>query len=171
MTREYAQMLELEGGCYCRAVSFTALSHTPYPYMRCYCEFCRTTSGSGGYGINIMAEADSMVVTGESHLASVHGKYHDSETDELVVSPGQRNFCRECGSPLWASDPRWPQWVYPYASAVHTPLPVPLEQVHIMLDFKAPWVEVPTGENHQHFNRYPDESIEDWHRRHGLYIE
>jgi len=61
--------------------------------------------------------------------------------------------------------------VYPYASAVHTPLPVPSEQVHIMLDFKAPWVEVPTGENHQHFKRYPDESIEDWHRRHGLYIE
>ena len=36
---------------------------------------------------------------------------------------------------------------------------------------EAPWVEAPTGENHKHFRRYPDESIEDWHRRHGLYIE
>ena len=25
-------MLKLEGGCYCKAVTFSALSHTPYPY-------------------------------------------------------------------------------------------------------------------------------------------
>jgi hypothetical protein len=40
-----------------------------------------------------------------------------------------------------------------------------------MLDLKAPWVGLKTGDNHQRFKRYPDESIEDWHRRHGLYIE
>ena len=82
-----------------------------------------------------------------------------------------RYFCRECGSPLWAADPRWAEWIFPYASAVNTPLPVPPETVHIMLDFKAPWIEVPTGKAHKHFDRYPDESIIDWHQRHGLYIE
>ena len=164
-------MLALEGGCYCRAVTFTALSHTPYPYMRCYCSFCRTTSGSGGYGINIMAEAETLAVAGSEFLGRHHGMYHDERTDELKQSPGLRYFCRECGSPLWAQDPRWTQWVYPYASAVHTPLPSPPETVHIMLDFKAPWVEVPTGSRQRHFRRYPDESIVEWHRRHGLYIE
>ena len=64
-------MLKLEGGCYCKAVTFSALSHTPYPYMRCYCSFCRTTSGSGGYGINIMAEADTLSVIGEKSLARI----------------------------------------------------------------------------------------------------
>jgi len=163
--------MKLEGGCYCGAISFSLVSRTPYPYMRCYCSFCRTTSGSGGFGINIMGEADSMSVTGETSLGFHHGMYHDAASDELKQSPGRRYFCRECGSPLWAADPRWPQWVYPYASAVRTALPVPPELVHIMLDFKAPWVVVPSGENHRYFARYPDESIVDWHRRHGLELD
>ncbi len=164
-------MLKLEGGCYCKAVSFSALTHTPYPYMRCYCSFCRRTSGSGGYGINIMAEKETLTFTGDEVLGSHHGMVHDQDTDVLRQSPGLRYFCRECGSPLWAADPRWPQWFYPFASAIDTVLPKPPETVHIMLDFKAPWVYVLTGEGHRHFDRFPDESILDWHYRHGLYIE
>lgn len=164
-------MLKLDAGCYCKAVEFSAESHTPCPYLRCYCSFCRTTSGSGGFGINIMAEADTLSVTGKIHLGSHHGMYHDEGTDELKKSPGARYYCRECGSPLWAADPRWPRWIYPYASSVRTPLPAPPEVVHIMLDFKATWVEVPTGQNHTHFGRYPNESIVEWHCRHGVYLE
>ena len=164
-------MLKLEGGCYCKAVSFSVQSHTPYPYLRCYCSFCRMTSGSGGYGINIMAETKTLVISGEQSLGSYHGRYHDEDTDALKQSPGLRYFCRDCGCSLWAVDPRWAQWIYPYASAVHTPLPMPPESVHIMLDFKAPWVEVPAGDRHRHFDRYPDESILGWHQRHGLYVE
>ena len=77
-------MLALEGGCYCRAVTFTALSHTPYPYMRCYCSFCRTTSGSGGYGINIMAEAETLAVAGSEFLGRHHGMYHDERANAGV---------------------------------------------------------------------------------------
>ena len=164
-------MLELAGGCYCKAVSFSVMSHTPYPYMRCYCSFCRMTSGSGGYGINISAQAESLSVKGEEHIGFHHGMEHDKDTDVLKQSEGGRYFCRECGSPLWAADPRWPEWIYPYPSAIATPLPEPPEVVHIMQDFKAPWVVVPSGEGHRHFERYPDESIIDWHKRHGLFIE
>lgn len=163
--------MQLEGSCYCRAVSFSVLSHTPYPYMRCYCSYCRKTSGSGGYGINIMAEAASLDIDGEQYLASHHGQYHDAKTDELTQSPGRRYFCRQCGSPLWGADPRWEQWIYPFASAIDTPLPVPPETVHIMLDFKVPWIELAAGESQRYFNRYPDESIIQWHQRHGLYQE
>lgn len=42
------------------------------------------------------------------------------------------------------------------------------ERFHIMLDYAAPRVEIPEGANEKHFPRYPDESLEDWHRRHGL---
>ena len=39
-----------EGSCHCGAVKFSLQSHTPYPYMRCYCSICRKTGGGGGYG-------------------------------------------------------------------------------------------------------------------------
>jgi len=162
--------MDIEGSCYCARVKFTALSHTPYPYMRCYCSMCRKTAGGGGYTINIMAEADTLKVEGQEYVAA-HENLIDDEAHpgQLKPSPGKGYYCRHCGSALWAADPRWPKWIYPFASAVDTPLPRPPEVFHIMLDFAASWVEVPQGERHRHFARYPDESIEDWHRRHGLY--
>ena len=61
--------MEIQGSCYCGQVKFTAVSHTPYPYMRCYCSMCRKTAGGGGYSINIMAQADTFKVEGEEHVA------------------------------------------------------------------------------------------------------
>jgi hypothetical protein len=84
------------------------------------------------------------------------------------LGPSHRHFCKHCGSALWAEDPTWPDLVHPFASAIDTPLPEPPERVHIMLDDKAPWVRVPTGVGEIHFAQYPDESLEDWHRRHRL---
>jgi len=163
--------MKITGSCYCKKITYTALTHTPCPYMRCYCSFCRKTSGSGGYGINIMAQADSLSVQGETELSFNQGYEHDVDTDELKQSKGKRFFCRHCGSPLWAADPRWPEWIYPYASSVDTPLPKPPETLHIMLDFATSWEHIPTGEQHVHYKRYPEESIEQWHKRHGLYEE
>ncbi len=37
-----------------------------------------------------------------------------------------------------------------------------------MLDYAAPWCEIPAGEDEKHFPEYPEESIDDWHTRHGL---
>jgi len=69
-------------------------------------------------------------------------------------------------------DPHWPELVHPFASAIDTPLPEPPERVRVMLEFAAPWCEVPEEEEgERHFDRYPEESIEEWHRRHGLYEE
>ena len=137
--------MKIKGSCYCGAVSYTANSVTPYPYIHCYCSFCRKTAGSGGYGINIMAEAPTLTITGEDNLVFHHGKDHDPETDELVENENKRYFCKHCGSPMWAADPRWGEWIYPFASSIDTTLPKPPEILHIMLDFAAPWLTVPTS--------------------------
>jgi len=60
-------------------------------------------------------------------------------------------------------DPRWAEWVYPFASAIDTPLPKPVEVVEIMLDYAVPWAEISKGS--AHFAEYPDEGIADWHRK------
>jgi hypothetical protein len=156
----------LQGSCHCGAVKFSVDSETPHPYMRCYCSICRKTQGGGGYAINIMGNTDTLKVTGARHLKVYRAKL--SKRRRAERSPGRRHFCARCGSALWMWDPRWPGWVYPFASAIDTPLPRPPQTVHVLLDSKANWVEVPRGGMNRAFQRFPKESIIDWHRKRGL---
>ena len=157
--------MKLTGSCHCQKVRFTVVSHTPYPYMRCYCSICRKTAGGGGYAINIMGDADTMQVTGKAFVSVYRVRFGRK------LSSGRRHFCKKCGSALWVSDPSWPELVHPFASAIDTPLPKPPERVHIMLDFKAPWVRVRPGKKDKRFKRYPKESILEWHETRGLVVK
>lgn len=156
----------LEGSCHCGAVTFSVDAYAPVPFARCYCSICRKTAGGGGFAINLGAWADTLKVQGEDHLGTYRAILEDGSRSEA-----RRRFCRECGSALWAFDPNWPDLVHPHASAIDTPLPEPPEVVHLMLGSKANWVTVPEGAEHRHFDVYPDESLEEWHRRHGLLDE
>lgn len=160
--------MRLEGSCSCGAVKFSLDSRTPYPYMRCYCSICRKTAGGGGYAINIMGEAATLKVRGSKHLAVYRARIREPGAAHTMLSPARRQFCSRCGSALWVTDPRWPESVYPFASAIDTPLPKPREQVEIMLDFAASWADIPRGKGHTHYPEYPEEGILDWHRRHGI---
>ena len=77
-------------------------------------------------------------------------------------------FCSQCGSALWVWDPRWPELIHPFASAIDTPLHSPPERTHLMLDFKADWVQADISNKDKEFPLYPDESIAQWHSRLGL---
>lgn len=161
--------MRLEGSCHCGAVSFHVESHTPYPYMRCYCSICRKTAGGGGYAINLMGETDSLIVNGRDDITVYRVRLQEVDANsEEGLSPARRHFCRICGSALWAWDSRWPELVHPFASAIDTALPVPAERAHIMLGSAASWVEIPEGKADAHFSEYPDQSIEEWHRSRGL---
>ena len=141
--------MKLVGSCHCRAVKFRLDSAHPYPFNLCYCSICRKTAGGGGYAVNLGGEFGTLDVEGEENITVYRAKIEDPETGEVTVSPGERRFCRLCGSALWVWDPRWPELVHPFASAIDTPLPAPHEQNHIMVEFKAPWVDLPEGEDHQ----------------------
>ena len=162
--------MKLEGSCHCGALHFRVESHTPYPYMRCYCSICRKTAGGGGYAINIMGDAATLRVRGGRHLAVYRARLAKPGASRRTLSPARRHFCARCASALWVADPRWPEWIYPFASAIDTPLPKPPETAEIMLDSAAGWVDVPAGPTHAHFALYPDEAIVDWHDRRGLRV-
>jgi hypothetical protein len=163
--------MKLEGSCHCGAVGFTVDSHTPYPFMRCYCTICRKTAGGGGYAINIMGNAKSLKVRGKKFLAVYRARLREKGRARATLSPGRRHFCAKCGSALWAWDPRWPEFVYPFASAIDTKLPKPPEHVEMMLDFAAPWCAIPDGPMHTHFPEFPVEGIADWHAKRGLAVK
>ena len=40
-----------------------------------------------------------------------------------------------------------------------------------MLDYVAPWVEVPRRGGDRYFREYPREAIVDWHNRRGVYTK
>lgn len=156
--------MRLEGSCHCGAVRFSLNAPSPYPYLHCYCSICRKTAGGGGYAINLGGDFASLEVEGEEHLSV----YRARTGIDQEPSEGRRHFCKHCGSALWLYDPRWPTLVHPFASAIDSPLPIPPEHVHIMLASKAGWVEIPEDSNDCFFTEYPEESLADWHRRHGL---
>ncbi len=154
--------MKLHGSCHCGAVRFTVESAHPYPFNLCYCSICRKTAGGGGFAINLGADAATLEVEGRDALR-VYQAVIDGET-----SPAERHFCGRCGSALWVFDPRWPELLHPFASAIDSELPVPPERTHLMLGSKAAWVEPANGPQDRQFDEYPDESIADWHRRLGL---
>lgn len=160
--------MRLKGSCHCGAVRFEVEAPHPYPFNLCYCSICRKTAGGGGYAINIGALADTLAVEGEENLRTYHARMHDEATGAEEESPAERRFCGLCGSALWVWDPRWPELLHPHASAIDTPLPVPPDRTHLKLDSIAPWVEPCVRPGDKTFEGFPDESIAEWHHRHGL---
>ena len=154
--------MRLEGSCRCGAVSFNCEAYAPVPYMRCYCSICRKTGGCGGYAINLGAHAASLEVRGAENL-SVFQAIIDGRT-----SDAERRFCSRCGSALWVRDPRWPDLVHPFASAIDTALPIPPQTVHIMLADKPDWVIADIRDGDLAHDGYPELSLRDWHDSHGL---
>lgn len=159
----------MTGSCRCGAVRFEVESHTPVPYQLCYCSICRKQQGGGGFAINLAAIAGTLNVEGESHLRLYRAVI--SEGRRAHTSSGERRFCRECGSALWLFDPNWPELVHPFASAIDTDLPTAKERVHLMLKYKASWVEPEIRPGDVAFDLYPEESIEDWHKSRGLWVD
>ena len=93
----------------------------------------------------------------------------DDGTCEL--STAERNFCSRCATALWLFSTEWPDLVHPFASAIDSELPKPPRKVHLMLKYKANWVEPDIGRGDETFELYPKLSIADWHHRSGMWVD
>ena len=162
--------IQLEGSCRCGAVRFSVASHTPHPYQLCYCSICRKTAGGGGFAINLMGDAETLKVRGRRHVGIFRARIED-EKGRCHTSSGRRHFCKNCATALWLADPEWPELMHPFASAIDTRLPAPPSKVHVMLKFKLSWVKPHFGRGDARFRKYPNLSIEQWHRKRGLWID
>ena len=161
----------LKGSCRCGAVNFEVQSHTPVPYQLCYCSICRKQQGGGGFAINLGADAATLKIKGKRSIGVFRAEIEDDENPTCRRSTGERNFCKKCGSALWLYDPTWPELVHPFASAIDSHLPVAPARVHLMLKYKANWVEPDIRPGDVTFDLYPEESIADWHKRRKVWVE
>ena len=128
------------------------------------------TAGGGGFAINLSAEAATLKVEGEDATGTFSAEIRGDD-GSCERSQAQRRFCKICGTALWLFDPRWPDLLHPFASAIDSHLPRAPEKTHLMLRFKASWVEPDIAANDQSFDDYPEESIEEWHRKRGLWVD
>ncbi|KAI9229689.1 MAG: Mss4-like protein [Piptocephalis tieghemiana] len=166
--------MDLVGSCHCGKVRFTVRSNTPVPFMYCYCSICRKAQGGSGACVNIMGQNDSLVVTqGQAHVREYIAvmNAHDPP-DQHRLAGNHRHFCSDCASMLWAYDPKYPEWCYPFASAIDTELPKAEKTIHIMQGSKASWVPVPLTEEGsvELYDEYPPKSIEQIHKENGWWV-
>lgn len=160
----------LKGSCRCGAVHFSVQSHTPVPFQRCYCSICRKQQGGGGYAINLGADNRTLRVEGKESLGVFRASI-EQDDGHCEVSSGERNFCTACGTALWLYDPSWPDLIHPFASAIDTDLPKPPSSVHLLLKYKASWVEPQIAPGDLTFDEFPKQSLEEWHRENGLWVD
>ncbi|HSK94510.1 MAG TPA: GFA family protein [Candidatus Angelobacter sp.] len=149
--------MQLAGSCFCGAVRFTVDTRTPYPYRRCYCARCRKTAGGTGAAANLLAQASTLTVEGA-----------DAITEFSAPDTTRTRFCSRCGSALYLTIDAASDFVYPFASAIDTPLPEPLERVHVFTSEAPAWARPPSSPDDYATERNTRESISDWHRRHRL---
>lgn len=161
----------LSGSCRCGAVHFSVRSQTPVPYQRCYCSICRKTAGAGGYAINIGALTQTLQIDDRNGSIGTFRAKIEQDDGGCKLSTAERKYCRYCATALWLFSPEWPDLIHPFASAIDTDLPIARTSVHMMLRFKPSWVVAQFSEGDARFDLYPDQSLEDWHHAHGLWVE
>ena len=112
-------------------------------------------------------------VQGTGLMLILRRKYNaikDQGTPNQQLCSSERNFCSNCSTMLWLWDHHWPELIHPFASAIDSELPVPDEMVCIMAGSKPDWVRWPEGKKSVH-DIYGDDSLEDWHKKHNLFIK
>ena len=99
------------GRCLCGRVKYE-YSGSIGPANYCHCEDCRRCTGSAfNIGVRLRL-ADFQVTSGDPKSFTKNG---DSGR-ELT-----RHFCSDCGSPLFTSAPRHPEYVYVKAGTLDDP--------------------------------------------------
>ncbi|WWC64462.1 uncharacterized protein I303_107072 [Kwoniella dejecticola CBS 10117] len=166
----------LEGSCHCKAIKYTVESNTPVPYALCQCSICRKAGGYMG-SVNIMGNTKTLkIIRGEDKIK----KYTAVKTfDENDIPKerwnSERAFCPECSSMLWCYDDQWPDWIYPFASSIDKPDPLPSipEGAHLMAikrDSCSPTLPIPEGA--KAYQGYPPgKGIEEWHKTNGVWVD
>ncbi|KAG0155478.1 hypothetical protein PDIDSM_1055 [Penicillium digitatum] len=115
------------------------------------------------------ALAASAIIKGKD-LIKKYSAIKDRGTPDEKLCSSERNFCSNCSTMLWLWDHHWPKLVHPFASAIDTELPVPDEMVCIMDGSKPAWARWPEGNKSVH-EEYGQDSLEGWHKKHGLFVE
>ncbi len=101
----------LRGGCLCGAVRYECNSESPEASY-CHCDDCKRATG-GPYTVGVQVEAaDLRIISGE-----IKGYTTTADSGRKIT----REFCPNCGSPLFTRAEKCPNFVYLKAGCLDEP--------------------------------------------------
>lgn len=123
------------GGCLCGKIRYSVPSE-PAGVVVCHCEDCQKQTASAFSLIAIYQQAD----------VAVQGECSVFETTGASGSPVQRNFCGNCGSPIYSETQSGREAGLAFLKAgtlddVSDLAPT----AHFWVSSKQPWVQLPEG--------------------------
>ncbi|ODN81616.1 hypothetical protein L202_02023 [Cryptococcus amylolentus CBS 6039] len=166
----------LEGTCHCKAVKYTVESNTPVPFQLCQCSICRKVGGYMG-SVNIMGNTNTLnIMRGKDKIKVYIAPVKLDENDKPVeMGNSKRSFCTECSSMLWNYHDEWPDWIYPFASTIDKPDPLPAvpDTTHLIaIKRECCPSHVPAPEGAKVYEGYgPGKGIEEWHKTYKAWVE
>lgn len=122
---------QLIGGCLCGALRYECSSR-PKTVSYCHCPDCRKTTGSA-FCVGVCVCIDSLKILG----GSIKGYTKTADSGNRIT----REFCPECGSPLFTKVDAFPHLVWIKAGSLDEP--GHLEPTHqIWTRFSVPWAHI-----------------------------
>lgn len=88
--------MEISGSCFCSAVQFKVNS-APRAVVNCHCNFCRKHSGAAFSTYAAVPEAALEIISGTDSISSFQ-----------VEEDAHKHFCKQCGSPIFNKNARYP---------------------------------------------------------------
>jgi hypothetical protein len=134
-------MREMTGRCLCGQVRYSATAD-PAIVVVCHCKDCQKQSGTA-FSVEVGVPKSSISVQGQ--LKTFHGTGDSGR-------PVERNFCPECGSPIFSDIAVMPELSFIKAHTLDDTSWLD-PKMHIYCDSKAQWTRIP--EDSQKFGKMP----------------
>jgi hypothetical protein len=101
--------VEISGSCFCNAVQFK-VSGAPKSVVNCHCNFCRKHSGAAFSTYVAVPEEALEITAGADFLATFQ-----------FAEDAHKHFCKQCGSPIFNKNARYPGLGIIYLGAIAEP--------------------------------------------------
>jgi len=131
----------VKGSCCCGKIKYE-ISGEIYGFKHCHCYTCRKITGTAYASSAVTASAGFTITEGKGELTG------------FLSSPGKtRNFCRNCGSQIYAIHDNDTSFVILRVGTIDNFPSLPLE-AHIWISQKAPWYDI-TGDAPKYLKGFP----------------
>jgi hypothetical protein len=134
-------MVEMTGGCLCGQLRYSASAEPAFVGV-CHCTHCQKQTGTA---FSVLVGVPKAAMKTQGRLKIFHDKGDSGQ-------PVERNFCPECGSPIFSDVAVMPGMTFIKAGTLDDTSWLD-PKMHVYCDSKEHWTPIPEGS--QTFGKMP----------------